>query len=281
MPHLELPANDLRPTLDYPLYETDLHRLVVWLAQRLTPLVMDLRVSGADHLPTSGPVVVTCNHLVNFDVFPLQLALPRMVFYMGKAELFQNRLVHAVFRRMGAFPVYRGERDTWALEHARQVLASGQLVAMFPEGTRSRGKGLALAKPGAAKLAIEMSCPVLVVSIDGIQRIFKTFPRRTVVNVVIAPLIVPRPDESPVSLTDHIMFTMAANLPESLRGVYAEIPKGFKQQVARDDAGVPYQANPGIRLELHKLARPWQVWARRRSRQARNWLERVAKRLGR
>jgi 1-acyl-sn-glycerol-3-phosphate acyltransferase len=228
MTRLELPENDIRPHLDYPLYETDLHKFIVWLAHRLTPLVMDLRVSGVEHLPDSGAAVVTCNHLVNFDVFPLQLALPRMVFYMGKAELFQNRLVHAVFRRMGAFPVYRGERDSWALEHARKVLASGQIVAMFPEGTRSRGKGLALAKPGAAKLAIEMNCPVLVVSIDGIQNLLKTFPRRTVVNVVIAPLIVPKPHESPLALTDQIMFTMAANLPESLRGVYAQMPKGFK-----------------------------------------------------
>ncbi len=147
---------------------------------------------------------------------------------MGKAELFQNGFVHAVFRRMGAFPVYRGERDAWALEHAHKVLASGQIVAMFPEGTRSRGKGLALAKPGAAKLAIEMNCPVLVVSVDGIQNLFKTFPRRTPVNVVIAPLIVPRPNESPLALTDQIMFTMASNLPESLRGVYAQTPKGFE-----------------------------------------------------
>ena len=59
---------------------------------------------------------------------------------------------------MGGFPVYRGEHDTWAMEHARKVLQSGQIVAMFPEGTRSRGKGLALAKPGAARLAIEENC---------------------------------------------------------------------------------------------------------------------------
>ena len=98
---------------------------------------------------------------------------------------------------------------------------------MFPEGTRSRGVGLTLAKPGAARLAIEMNCPVLVVSVEGIQNLFKTFPRRTVVNVVIAPAIYPGEDDTPLSLTDKIMFTMAANLPEYLRGVYAEVPEGF------------------------------------------------------
>jgi len=101
------------------------------------------------------------------------------------------------------------------------------MVAMFPEGTRSRGKGLALAKPGAARLAIEANCPVVVVSINGIQHLFKTFPRRTVVEVVIAPPIDPAVDDTPLSLTDKVMFTMSANLPPELRGVYSEVPPGW------------------------------------------------------
>ncbi len=228
MSPLELPADDPRPRLNYPLSETYLHKLVVWLARRVFWLFMIMRVKGLENLPETGAVIVAVNHLVLFDVFPVQLALPRMVFYMGKAELFQSDIVHAIFREMGAFPVYRGERDIWALDHARKVLAAGQIVAMFPEGTRSKGKGLALARPGAAKLAIEMGCPLVAVSVDGIQRLFKEFPRRTLVQVVIAPPIIPTRDDSPLSLTDTLMITMARNLPQELRGVYAdEMPKGF------------------------------------------------------
>lgn len=227
MKRLELPENDTRPNLHYPLYETPLHKTILWLARRVLHPFMDMRARGAEHVPPTGCAVVTCNHLVDWDVFPLQLALPRMIYYMGKAELFQIPPVHWLFRQLGAFPVYRGERDAWAIEHAHKILASGQMVAMFPEGTRSRGKGLALAKPGAARLAIEMGCPVLVVSVDGIQRLFKTFPRRALVNVVIAPPIYPSANDTPLSLTDKIMFTMAANLPPDLRGVYAEIPRGW------------------------------------------------------
>jgi 1-acyl-sn-glycerol-3-phosphate acyltransferase len=190
---------------------------------------MQMEVSGLEHLPHTGAVVVAANHLVNFDVFPVQLALPRMVFYMGKAELFKVGAVHALFRHLGAFPVYRGEHDAWAIDHAREILAAGQIVAMFPEGTRSRGKGLALAKPGAARLAIEMGCPLVAVSVDGIQNLFKTFPRRTRVRVVVAPALVPTPADNPLSLTDTLMFTMAKNLPEELRGVYAEVPRGFQK----------------------------------------------------
>jgi len=224
---LELPLNDPRPQLDYPLYETGLHKLVVWLALKVFRLFAIMNISGLENLPMSGAVVIASNHLVTFDVFPIQLALPRMVFYMGKAELFQVGIIHAVFRWLGAFPVYRGERDNWALDHARKILAAGQIVAMFPEGTRSGGKGLALAKPGAAKLAIEMDCPLVAVSVDGIQNLFRYFPRRTVVNIIIAPAMIPGANDSPLSLTDRLMYTMAQNLPVELRGVYADVPRGF------------------------------------------------------
>jgi 1-acyl-sn-glycerol-3-phosphate acyltransferase len=225
---LELPADDRRSELDYPLNETGLHRFIVWLAHCVLRPFMRMEVSGLENFPTTGAAVVVCNHLVMLDVVPVQLALPRMVFYMGKAELFQVGLIHWAFRQMGGFPVYRGEHDAWAIEHARKVLRSGQIVAMFPEGTRSRGKGLALAKPGAARLAIEENCPVVVLSVDGIQNLFKRFPRRTIVTVVIAPPIIPTVHDHPLSLTDKLMFVMASNLPKELRGVYAERPEGFR-----------------------------------------------------
>ncbi len=228
MPRLELPADDQRLGLDYPLDETGLHRFAVWFARRVLKLLIQIEVSGIDNLPLSGAAVVVCNHLVMLDVVPVQLALPRMVFYMGKAELFQVPLIHWLFRQMGGFPVYRGEHDRWAIEHARKILRSGQIVAIFPEGTRSRGKGLVLAKPGAAWLAITENCPLVVLSMDGIQHLLKNFPRRTLVKVVIAPPIYPTPHEHSLALTDEMMFLMASNLPVELRGVYAEKPKGFR-----------------------------------------------------
>ncbi len=228
MTRLELPENDIRPNLYYPLHETAFHRFIVWLARLVFRPFLKLDIRGLEHLPASGAGIVAANHLGNFDVFPVQLALPRMVFYMGKAELFQVGFVHYVFRSLGAFPVYRGERDQWALDHSRAILSAGQLLAMFPEGTRSKGRGLGLAKPGAAKLAIEMNVPIIVVSVDGIEHFFKRLPRSTKVTVTISPPLYPTKNDSPLSLTDKIMFTMAASLPPNLRGIYAELPKGFE-----------------------------------------------------
>lgn len=227
MSPVELPDDDPRPRYTYPLHETNFHKFIVWTARHLFPVFAKMEVEGIENVPQKGAAVVAVNHLVMYDVFPVQLAFPRMVFYMGKAELFRIGFVHAIFRQLGAFPVYRGERDAWAMNHARKILAAGQCVAMFPEGTRSNGKGLALARPGAAKLAMEMGCPLVVISVDGIQRLFKEFPRRTIVRVVIAAPIYPTADDSPLALTDRMMFTMAKNLPEGLRGVYTDMPNVF------------------------------------------------------
>ena len=224
MSPLEIPENDPRPRLDYPLSETLFHKFMVALARWVFRPIMVMDILGLENLPAQGAAIVAANHMTNFDVFPLQFALPRPLFFMGKAELFQVGPLHVVFRQMGGFPVYRGERDAWALDHSTRILAAGQLLAMFPEGTRSRGKGLSVAKTGVARLAIETNSPIVTVSIDGSQRFFKQFPRRNHVRVVIAPPIYPAHGESAISLTEKVMYTMAANLPIALRGVYAENP---------------------------------------------------------
>ena len=224
MSRLEIPVNDPRPSLNYPLAPTRLNRILVSAAHWVFKVVMVMDIHGLENLPRQGAAIVASNHVNNFDVFPLQLALPRALFFMGKAELFQIGFFYAVFRQMGGFPVYRGEGDAWALEHSTRLLAAGQLLAMFPEGTRSRGRGLAVAKTGAARLAIDTGVPIVTVSIDGSQRFFKQFPRRNRVQVVIAPPIIPQPGETAMSLTDRMMYSMAASLPPELRGVYADNP---------------------------------------------------------
>ena len=158
----------------------------------------------------------------------MQFALPRPIFFMGKAELFKNSLMDLFLRNLSGFPVNRGEKDQWAMRHAAKVLAHGQTLGMFPEGTRSRGKGLKVAKTGSARLAIEANCPIAPMAIVGSDQFFRLFPHRTRVLVTLLPPLMPRPGETPLGLTDRLMFMLAQGLPEDMRGVYAEVPKGFK-----------------------------------------------------
>jgi 1-acyl-sn-glycerol-3-phosphate acyltransferase len=190
-------------------------------------LFMKMEVQGLENLPSDGPVVIACNHVTNFDVFPMQLGLPRPIFYMAKAELFKFPLMDVALRNLGAFPVHRGAKDAWSMRHARKVLENGQLLGMFPEGTRSKGRGLGVAKTGTARMAIETDSPIVPMVLTGTDGFFKGFPRRANVTVKLLPPLLPNPGETPLALTDRLMFRMASALPEDMRGVYAEIPKGF------------------------------------------------------
>lgn len=219
---------DLRDRKRFYFHATPLRRFAVFMIGGLFQLVMKMEVTGMEHFPLDGPVIVAANHVTNFDVIPMQLSLPRPIFYMGKAELFKYPLVEAVFRNVGAFPVYRGEKDQWAIRHASRVLAHGETLGMFPEGTRSKGRGLGVAKTGSARLAIEAGCPIVPMAIIGSDRFFGNLPRRTRVHIRLLPPILPSAHDTPLSLTEHLMFNLAAALPPGMRGVYSKLPKGFE-----------------------------------------------------
>ena len=170
---------DLRDQKQFVFHATPLRKFIVWALIHLFRLIMKLEVRGLENVPLNEAFIVASNHITNFDVIPMQLSLPRVIFFMGKAELFKFPLIDIVFRNCGAFPVYRGEKDAWAMRHVRKVLDHGQTLGMFPEGHRSKGKGLGVAKTGTARLAIEANCPILPMTVMGSDQFFKSFPHRT------------------------------------------------------------------------------------------------------
>jgi 1-acyl-sn-glycerol-3-phosphate acyltransferase len=218
---------DPRDKRAFVFHATPFRRSLVFVLENLFKLIMELEVQGTENLPADGPAVLAANHVTNFDVLPMQFSLPRPIFFMGKSSLFKIPVLEWGYRQLGAFPVNRGEKDEWALRHAAKVLAHGRLLGMFPEGTRSKGRGLSVAKTGTARLALDANCPIVPVAVIGTDRFFKRFPRRTHVTIKILPPILPNPGDTPLSLMDRVMFALAKELPEEMRGVYAEVPKGF------------------------------------------------------
>ena len=218
---------DPRDRKKFYFHATPLRKGVIAALRAFFFLVTDRRVEGLENFPLEGPAIVAANHVTNFDVFPMQLSLPRPIFYMGKAELFKNPVSDFFFRSLGAFPVTRDKKDPWAYNHALKVLARGQVLGMFPEGTRSRGRGLGVARTGAARMAIETNAPIIPMAIIGSDTFFRRFPRRTRVSVRLLSPILPLPGETALALTDRLMFALADALPAEMRGVYAEAPKGF------------------------------------------------------
>lgn len=222
------PTVDPRDKKKFYYADTPQRRALVAFARVLFLPLMKYEVSGLENFPREGAVILAANHVTNFDVFPMQFSVPRVIFFMGKAELFKNPIVDVLARNLSGFPVQRGEKDQWAMDHALKILRHGQTLGMFPEGTRSRGGGLKVAKTGTAKLSIEAGCPIVPMAITGSDKFFKRFPYRARVHIQILPPIMPKPDESPLALTDRLMFTLARALPKEMRGVYTETPLGFE-----------------------------------------------------
>jgi len=175
-------------------------------------LLFRLRWSGVENVPRDGGAVVAANHISNLDPWAVGLPLfPRRTLrFMGKSELFWFPL--GVFvRGAGAFPVRRGQGDTEAIETAAQLCRDGELVMMFPEGTRRR-KGLRKkwqprAHTGAARIALEAGVPLVPAAIAGTDRISRLAPMRVAFGEPLAldDLRAADPREAAQEATDRLM----------------------------------------------------------------------------
>jgi 1-acyl-sn-glycerol-3-phosphate acyltransferase len=139
-----------------------------------------LRARGVENLPEGG-FVLAANHTSNFDPWPLALPLfpRRQVRFMAKSELF-NPVLKPILVGGGAFPVRRGEADVDAIHRAVELVEEGQIVVMFPEGTR-RKKGLrkkyeARAHTGTARIALTADVPLVPAAIKGTDRLTRLGP---------------------------------------------------------------------------------------------------------
>jgi len=142
-----------------------------WMVLRLYfGLLLRVRVEGLQNVPRRGGLVLCSNHISWLDPLLLGALAPRRLFYMTKAEAFASPPAGAILRTVGAFPVHRHKGDRRAIRHALDLLDTGRIVAVFPEGTRSRDGHLGRAEPGAALLAVWSRREVIPVAISGVYR---------------------------------------------------------------------------------------------------------------
>jgi 1-acyl-sn-glycerol-3-phosphate acyltransferase len=142
-----------------------------------------LRAQGTEKLAAGQGFVLAANHVSNFDPWPLGLPLwpGRQLRFMAKSELF-NPLLAPILRAGGAFRVRRGQGDVEAIRTAVDLVESGEIVVMFPEGTR-REKGMfkrRVARPhtGAARIALTADAPLVPAAIAGTDRLLRLGPLR-------------------------------------------------------------------------------------------------------
>ncbi|GBC92072.1 1-acyl-sn-glycerol-3-phosphate acyltransferase [bacterium HR15] len=156
------------------------------LVRGLARLLFRLEVYGEQHVPLEGALVVASNHLSLLDPPLIGCACPRELRYVAKAELFRLPLWGALFRRLGGFPVERGNADVRAIRTALHYLQEGRAVLIFIEGTRGTGEYLLPPTPGATLLARQSGAPVLPTAIIGTHRAMPKgakLPRLTKVKI--------------------------------------------------------------------------------------------------
>jgi 1-acyl-sn-glycerol-3-phosphate acyltransferase len=202
-----------------------------------------MRRIGREHLPRSGPLLLASNHRSFLDPFVIGTLVRRPVYYMAKRELFEKRLQAVLLNALGAFPVDRGVGDVDAMQTAREILARGDCVVVFPEGTRVRSGALGEPRRGVGRLALETGVPVAPVAVFGsehVRRGWRVRPRKVSLRVG-APLRFPIPEQTSPALAAAVterIWTCVSLQWEWLGGA------GARRDRREKPAGTPPRRSP-------------------------------------
>lgn len=216
-----------------------------WLRVLFRPVV-----EGLEHIPADGAAILASNHLSFCDSVFLPLMVHRRITFLAKSEYFSGHgikgtLLRAFVAGSGQVPIDRasGSAAQGALETAKRVLAAGDLLGIYPEGTRSPDGRLYRGKTGVARMAIEAGVPVIPVAMmntDQIQPIGRAVPRLARCRMRIGePLDFSRYEGMAGdrfverSMTDEIMYALMQLSGKEYVDVYAAKVKADQAAAAR------------------------------------------------
>jgi 1-acyl-sn-glycerol-3-phosphate acyltransferase len=145
-------------------------RLVLTTAVRL---YHRFEYCGVEHLPSEGPAIVVSNHHSDIDPVALATIMPRTLHFIADVEQFQRHWMGPIIKRLGAIPIHKGSPDRKALETALRLLRAGRVVALFPEGDLYRQSELEPFGRGVAFLAVRSGAPVVPVSVQGAENVYR------------------------------------------------------------------------------------------------------------
>ena len=131
-----------------------------------------IRADGLENVPQGRGYLLACNHVSDWDPVILGIAFPNDIHYMAKEELFHIPVLGSVLHGLGAFPVSRGKGDTEAIGNAVDIVKSGGVLGIFPEGTRFKDGKLHKMKSGAVVVASQTGGGILPAAIQYGERRF-------------------------------------------------------------------------------------------------------------
>lgn len=166
-------------------------------------ILFRIRIIGGEHVPKDQGYILVSNHRSNFDPLFVACRIKTRINYMAKAELFKFRPLGALLRAVGAFEVNRGTGDSGAIDYSVDLIKRGEVLGIFPEGTRSKDGALQRIKSGASVIAMQTQADVLpcAVRFEGKLRF------RSAVTVSYGPLI----------RFSELRFTPGENSPREIK----------------------------------------------------------------
>ncbi|WP_138416928.1 lysophospholipid acyltransferase family protein [Aquibacillus sediminis] len=132
-----------------------------------------IKVIGKENIPSQGPVIICSNHISNLDPPVVGITCPRDIYFMAKEELFDNKYLGGLLKRIQAFPIKRGMKDRNALRQGLNVLNEGNTLGLFPEGTRSKTGELREGLAGAGFFAVRSNATIIPCAIIGPYKKFQ------------------------------------------------------------------------------------------------------------
>ena len=191
------------------------YRAIWVLARILGKLYWRLEIVGTERLPAAGAYVLAPSHRSNLDFLLAGMSVTRPVRYMAKSSIFKGGRVDRFLLGLGAFPVQRGTADRESMRRCEELLASGQIVVLFPEGRRKDGPVVEDLFDGPAFVACRQRVPIVPVGIGGADRAMPIgskmiWPRKIV-------LTIGEPIYPDVALTGRVPRNVVGGVTSDLR----------------------------------------------------------------
>ena len=216
------------------------YRFMCWLVRVGTRLLCRMDLSALSGVGRQGPLILICNHIGSLEV-PLLFAhlQPRRMFGLAKVETWDSRFMGWLFTLWEAIPVRRGEADLEAMRRCLEVLKAGDILAIAPEGTRSRHGRLLRGQPGIVTLALRSGAPIQAIAHWGGEDFGANLKRlkRTDFQVRVGqPFHLDAGGEKVTgevrqAMVDEIMCRLAELMPEAYHGEYQEAVKRPAQYI--------------------------------------------------
>jgi len=211
-------------------------RFVQFLLRLVFRLISRLEVYGMENIPTSGPFIAVSNHIGRLDAALVYVVIDRTDIIMMVAEKYkENAFFRWLVRMLDGVYIDRFNADLNAMREIMRRLKAGGVLVMAPEGTRSPTASLQDGKDGASYLAAKSRLPILPVGVTGtedglVMKQLRRFKRLKIVAYVgktfmLPPLSAKEREIQLPQFTNEIMCQIAALLPESYRGIYANNPR--------------------------------------------------------